>query len=171
MLYIECVRLFRLTAARCHRTSSNRSSSTSRCTAPAPLRASCSSLFHHSSLSAPLLRGTRLRIASTSDDPFAAGSLSFSLLPSANMQAVQPTPTTAALHRFLRLPSTVFFLFAQFLPLPDKLLQLTHIARACPALTPQSFACDTLAWTADPAHQADGVATSFAADCHRPPEL
>ena len=63
------------------------------------------------------------------------------------MQTAQPSPSAASLQRFHRLPASLFALVAQFLPLPDKLLQLSHIARAFPPLTPQSFACDTLAWT------------------------
>ena len=44
-------------------------------------------------------------------------------------------------------PAPLFALITQLLPLPDKLLHLTHVCRTFPALTPWPFACDTLAWT------------------------
>ena len=58
--------------------------------------------------------------------------------------ALKATPPSI-LHR---LPPALFSLVSQFLPLPDKLLQLTHVCCTFPALTPPSFAFDTLAWTA-----------------------
>ena len=60
------------------------------------------------------------------------------------MEVVHSSPCPLFLHL---LPPELFSLVAQFLPLPDKLLHLTHVCRTFPPLTPQSFACDTLAWT------------------------
>ena len=60
------------------------------------------------------------------------------------MEPTHPTPPSSFFHR---LPAAVFSLVTQFLPLSDKLLQLTRVSRSFPLLTPHSFACDTLAWT------------------------
>ena len=57
------------------------------------------------------------------------------------------SPHPRCLRLFGRLPIDVFTLLAQCLPLPDKLLHLTHVYRMVPSLSPLSFACDTLAWT------------------------
>ena len=62
------------------------------------------------------------------------------------MEVVQSSASssTSLLHR---LPAALFVLVTQHLPLPDKLLHLTHVCRTLPSLTPLSFAFDTLAWT------------------------
>ena len=57
-------------------------------------------------------------------------------------------PLTAAPPSILhRLPPPLNILVTQYLPLPDKLLQLTHMCCAFPVLTPSCFAFDTIAWT------------------------
>ena len=63
-----------------------------------------------------------------------------------DMEVVQSSASssTSLLHR---LPAALFVLVTQHLPLPDKLLHLTHVCRTLPSLTPLSFAFDTLAWT------------------------
>ena len=58
-----------------------------------------------------------------------------------------PHSSSSFLRGFAVFPSSVFALLTQFLPLPDKLLQLTHVSHAFPALTPPSFASDTIGWT------------------------
>ena len=58
-----------------------------------------------------------------------------------------PSPPPRRLRFFHDLPSALFSLPKQFLPLPDKLLHLTLVCHSFPALAPPSFACDTLAWT------------------------
>ena len=64
--------------------------------------------------------------------------------PPVTMELVPASPSP---HFFHLLPSSLFSLTTQFLPLPDKLLHLTHVCRTFPPLTPLSFAFDTLAWT------------------------
>ena len=58
----------------------------------------------------------------------------------------QPAELSAA-DPWHRLSADAFSVLTQFLPLPDKLLHLTHVCRAFPPLTPPCFAFDTLAWT------------------------
>ena len=62
------------------------------------------------------------------------------------MEAIQPLSvvSTSLLHR---LPPALFALVTQFLPLPEKLLQLAVVSHAFPPLTPVCFAFDTLVWT------------------------
>ena len=60
---------------------------------------------------------------------------------------VHPPRSPLSLQQLQLLPSPVFSLLTQLLPLPDKLLHLTHVCRSFPPLTPRSFACDTVAWT------------------------
>ena len=66
---------------------------------------------------------------------------------SANMEAVYPSGLSTSSSLLHRLPAPLFTLIAQSLPLPDKLLHLTHVCRSLPALTPSSFAYDTVACT------------------------
>ena len=63
------------------------------------------------------------------------------------MQVSHQPPSPRFLHLLHSLPSSLLSLTNHFLPLPDKLLHLTHVCRSFPALTPESFACDTVAWT------------------------
>ena len=60
------------------------------------------------------------------------------------MSAVYSSPPAYLVQR---LPPVLFALVTQFLPLHEKLLQLTHVSRSFPSLTPTCFACDTLVWT------------------------
>ena len=50
--------------------------------------------------------------------------------------------------RLQRIPPPLFYLIAQYLPLPEKLLHLTHVCHSFFRLTPSSFVYDTVAWTA-----------------------
>ena len=57
---------------------------------------------------------------------------------------MEPVHSPLRLHR---LPPPLLLLIAQYLPLPEKLLQLSRLCRLYPPLSPLCFAFDTVAWT------------------------
>ena len=69
-----------------------------------------------------------------------------SLPPPAAMDVADVDSSSSPLPLHL-LPASLYPLITQFLPLPDKLLHLTHVCHSFPPVTPLSFACDTVAWT------------------------
>ena len=62
------------------------------------------------------------------------------------MEAVH-SPASPSIQLLHHLPPALFALITQFIPLPDKLLHLTHVSHTFPFLTPPAFVHDTLAWT------------------------